>query len=78
VVRLGQAVFDTVPAAGAGRGQAAASLHPLDWHQALFERARERGLVCFSSPFDETAIELLEELGALPSRSPRSRRSTCR
>jgi N-acetylneuraminate synthase len=37
---------------------------PYDWHPALFERARARGLICFSSPFDETAIELLEELDA--------------
>lgn len=37
---------------------------PYAWHAALFARARERGLICFSSPFDETAIELLEELDA--------------
>lgn len=37
---------------------------PWDWHQPLFDRARERGLVPFSSPFDPTAVELLESLGA--------------
>jgi pseudaminic acid synthase len=37
---------------------------PYAWHAPLLARARERGLICFSSPFDETAIELLEELGA--------------
>lgn len=37
---------------------------PWDWHPALFERARARGLTVFSSPFDETAIELLERLDA--------------
>jgi len=37
---------------------------PWDWHPALFERARERGIAIFSSPFDETAIELLERLDA--------------
>jgi N-acetylneuraminate synthase len=37
---------------------------PFEWHEALFRRARERGLICFSSPFDETAIELLEKLDA--------------
>ncbi len=35
---------------------------PWEWHAPMFERARERGLVPFSSPFDPTAIELLEAL----------------
>ena len=37
---------------------------PFEWHEALFQRARARGVICFSSPFDETAIELLERLEA--------------
>lgn len=37
---------------------------PWDWHPALFEHARKLGIACFSSPFDPTAIELLERLGA--------------
>jgi N-acetylneuraminate synthase len=37
---------------------------PWDWHAPIFERARERGLVAFSSPFDASAIEFLEELDA--------------
>jgi N-acetylneuraminate synthase len=37
---------------------------PYDWHEALFAHARARGLIVFSSPFDETAIELLESLDA--------------
>ena len=37
---------------------------PWDWHAPIFERARSRGLLAFSSPFDETAVELLEDLGA--------------
>lgn len=37
---------------------------PFEWHPALFERARKRGLICFSSPFDETAVALLESLDA--------------
>jgi len=37
---------------------------PWDWHAPLFERARARGLVAFSSPFDASAVEFLESLAA--------------
>ena len=37
---------------------------PYEWHAPLFAHARARGLIAFSSPFDETAIELLEGLDA--------------
>ncbi|MDI6100480.1 pseudaminic acid synthase [Actinoplanes sp. NEAU-A12] len=37
---------------------------PWDWHAPIFERARERGITAFSSPFDRTAVELLEKLDA--------------
>jgi N-acetylneuraminate synthase len=37
---------------------------PWDWHPALFVHARARGITMFSSPFDSTAIDLLEDLGA--------------
>jgi pseudaminic acid synthase len=35
---------------------------PWEWHEELFEIAKEEGLVCFSSPFDNTAVDLLESL----------------
>lgn len=35
---------------------------PWEWHDQLFEAAHAEGLVCFSSPFDFTAVDLLEEL----------------
>lgn len=36
---------------------------PWDWHAPIFERARANGVIPFSTPFDPTAIELLEDLG---------------
>lgn len=35
---------------------------PWEWHEELFRVAREEGLVCFSTPFDRTAVDFLESL----------------
>ncbi|MGZ3921612.1 MAG: pseudaminic acid synthase [Bacteroidia bacterium] len=35
---------------------------PWEWHKPIFERAKEKGLIAFSSPFDETAVDFLETL----------------
>ncbi|RUT70413.1 pseudaminic acid synthase [Flavobacterium cupreum] len=35
---------------------------PWEWHQELFRVAKEEGLICFSSPFDKTAVDFLEDL----------------
>jgi len=35
---------------------------PFEWHQAMFEHARKIGITVFSTPFDETAVDLLESL----------------
>lgn len=35
---------------------------PWEWHKDIFDRAKERGIVCFSTPFDETAVDFLEQL----------------
>lgn len=36
---------------------------PWEWHEELFHIAKEEGLVCFSTPFDKTAVDFLESLG---------------
>lgn len=35
---------------------------PWEWHKPIMEHARARGLICFSSPFDESAIDFLESI----------------
>ena len=35
---------------------------PWEWHKKIFERCKELNLLCFSSPFDSTAVDFLEEL----------------
>lgn len=36
---------------------------PWEWHQAIFDEAKKCGIICFSTPFDNTAIDFLEECG---------------
>jgi pseudaminic acid synthase len=33
-----------------------------DWHKPLFDEARKQGIICFSSPFDKSAVDFLEDL----------------
>lgn len=35
---------------------------PWEWHEQIYRIAKEEGLICFSSPFDKTAVDLLESL----------------
>lgn len=37
---------------------------PWEWHEEIFKVAHEEGLVCFSTPFDKTAVDLLESLNS--------------
>lgn len=36
---------------------------PWEWHKKLFEIAKKEGLICFSSPFDFSAVDFLEQIG---------------
>jgi len=49
------------------RGQSLYELYkkaytPWEWHEPIFKRCRELGLIAFSTPFDETAVDFLERL----------------
>ena len=37
---------------------------PFEWHKPIFDHARKAGITLFSTPFDETAVDLLEDLNA--------------
>ena len=51
---------------------------PWAWHAPIMDRAASHGLHCFSTPFDETAVDFLESSACRPTRSRRSRTPTCR
>ena len=36
---------------------------PWEWHKAIFDEAKRAGIDCFSTPFDKSAVDFLEELG---------------
>lgn len=38
------------------------AMTPWDWHQAIFERAKQHGMLAFSTPFDQAAVDFLEQL----------------
>ena len=59
---------DFVVGPGLWEGETLHSLYqkaytPWEWHEEIFRVAREEGLICFSTPFDKTAVDLLESLG---------------
>jgi pseudaminic acid synthase len=40
------------------------AMTPYEWHKPLFEYAKDLGIICFSTPFDEEGVDMLKELGA--------------
>lgn len=58
---------DFICGKGLWEGQTLYSLYqkaytPWEWHEEIFRVAKEEGLICFSTPFDKTAVDFLEEL----------------
>lgn len=40
------------------------AMTPYEWHKPIFDYAKELGIICFSTPFDESAVDFLEDLNA--------------
>lgn len=40
------------------------AMTPWEWHKPIFDLAKDLGIICFSTPFDETAVDFLDALGA--------------
>lgn len=60
---------DFVLGKGLWKGETLYSLYqkaytPWEWHEEIFKVAHEEGLICFSTPFDKTAVDLLENLNS--------------
>jgi pseudaminic acid synthase len=67
-IRSNRAEF-VVPGAGPWAGRTLYDLYdeahlPWEWHAPIFAEARRHGLIAFSTPFDNTAVDLLESLDA--------------
>ena len=57
---------DFINGKGLWEGQALYDLYkqaytPWEWHEEIFHVAKEEGIICFSTPFDKTAVDFLEE-----------------
>src|SRR5437879_4503327 len=40
------------------------AMTPWEWHEPIFKLAKELGIISFSTPFDETAVDFLDKLGS--------------
>jgi len=67
-IEAGHGLFSVTENESLWKGETLYSLYqkahtPWDWHGPLFERAKELGMIPFSSPFDATSVDFLESLG---------------
>ena len=45
---------------------------PWEWHQAIFQRCKEKGIIGFSTPFDFSSVDFLEELDDIKPETPKT------